>query len=139
MPPQPPISLTIDVHNEILQQIPKEHIEAVVDEAIQIWRSHPDGHGTMFVINPRRNAVVLDKQANRGALIPVELIYPAIEDAMKSKVQTWLEAPPTRFLVFQIAGSWFEPHHTGAQRSKVLEPPFMRTNMTYDAGPRPEE
>jgi hypothetical protein len=137
--PQQVISLAVEVHIQVFRQLPMEHIEAVVDEAIQIWRSHPDGHGTTVLISPRRIAVVLDKQANRGALVPVELIYPAIEDATKSKVQTWLEAPPTRFLVVQIAGSWFLFHQTETQRSKFQEPPFMRTNMTYDAGPRPEE
>ena len=116
-----------------------EHIEAVVDEAIEIWRSHQDGHGTMVVINPRRIAVILDKQAIRGAVVPVELIYPAIDDATRTKVQSWLKAPSTRFHVVQIAGSWFLPHQTEAQRSKVVEPNFLRTNMTYDTGPPPRE
>jgi nitrogen regulatory protein PII len=136
-PPQQPISLTIEVRNEILRKIPKEHIEAIVDEAIEIWRSQQHGHGTIFVINPRRIAVVLDKQANRGAVVPVELIYPAIEDATRTKVQSWLEAPPTRFLVVQIAGSWFLFHQTEAQRSKIVDPPFLGSNMTYDTEPPP--
>jgi hypothetical protein len=105
MPPQQPIPLTIEVRTEILKQIPKEHLEAVVDEAIEIWRSHQDAHGTMFVISPRRIAVILDKQANRGAVVPIELIYPGIEDAIKTKVQTWLKAPSTRFLVVHVVGS----------------------------------
>jgi hypothetical protein len=105
MPPQQPIPLTIEVRTEILKQIPKEHLEAVVDEAIEIWRSHQDAHGTMFVISPRRIAVILDKQTNRGAVVPIELIYPGIEDAIKTKVQTWLKAPSTRFLVVHVVGS----------------------------------
>ena len=137
--PQQVISLAIEVHNQVLRQLPMEHIEAVVDEAIEIWRSHQDGHGTMVVISPRRIAVILDKQANRGAVVPVELIYPGIEDATKTKVQTWLEAPPTRFLVVQIAGSWFVLQQTETQKSKVVDPPFLRTNMNYDTGPRPTE
>ena len=82
--PQQVISLAVEVHIQVFRQLPMEHIEAVVDEAIEIWRSHQDGHGTMVVISPRRIAVVLDKQANRGAVVPVELIYPAIEDATKT-------------------------------------------------------
>ncbi len=137
--PQQVISLSVEVHIQIFRQLPMEHIEAVVDEAIEIWRSQKDGHGTMVVISPRRIAVVLDKPANRGAVVPVELIYPAIVEAAKSSVQSWLEAPPNRFLVVQIAGSWFAFHQTETQKSKVVEPPFLRSNMNYDTGPRPTE
>lgn len=139
IPSQQPISLNIEVRTEVLKQIPREHIEAVVDEAIAIWRSQQDGNGTMVVINPRRIAVVLDRPANRGAVIPIELIYPAIDDATKSNVQAWLEAPPTRFLVVPIAGSWFGFHETETQKSEVVEPPFRHSNMNYDTGPRPTE
>jgi hypothetical protein len=139
MPPQQPIPLTIEVRAEILKQISKEHVEAVVDEAIEIWRSQQDVHGTMFVISPRRIAVILDKQANRGAVVAIELIYPGIEDAIKTKVQTWLKAPSNRFLVVQIAGSWFLFHQTETQRGKVVDPSFLRSNMNYDTGPRPTE
>jgi hypothetical protein len=139
MTPQQPLSLAVEVHIQVFRQLPMKHIEAVVDEAIEIWRSHQDGHGTIFVINPRRIAVILDKQANRGAVVPVELIYPGIEDAAKTRVQTWLEAPPTRFLVVQIVESSSVIQQTETQRSKVVEPPFLSTNMTYDTGPRPKE
>jgi hypothetical protein len=135
MPPQQPISLTIEVRDEIFRQLPMEHIEAVVDEAIEIWRSHQDGHGTMFVITPRRIAVILDKQANRGAVVPVELIYAGIDDAAKTRVQTWLEAPPTRFLVVQIVEISFLVQHTENQRGRAVDPPFLGSNMIHDTGP----
>jgi hypothetical protein len=67
------------------------------------------------------------------------LIYPANDDATRVRVVTWLEAPPTRFLVVQIAGSWFLPHQTETQASKVVEPNLLSTNMTYDTGPPPTE
>jgi hypothetical protein len=139
MPPQQVISLTVEVHSQILQQLPMEHIEAVVDEAIEILRSNQDGHGTIFVISLRRIAVILDKQANRRALIPVELIYPAIDATTKLKVQSWLEAPPTRFLVIPIVGSWFGFYESETQSHKVVEPPFRHSKMDYDTGPQPTE
>ena len=138
-PPQQPSSLTIEVRNEILRQHSKEHIEGVVEEAMQIWRSYPDGQSTTVVINRRRIAVILDKQANRGAVVPVALIYPAIDDATKSKVQTWLEAPPTRIHVIQIDGSWFVGQRTETQKSSIVDPLGQRTNMTYDTEPPPTE
>ena len=137
--PKQPIALTVQVSNQVFQQVPKEHIEAVVDEAIQIWRSHQDWHGTLVVINPQGIAVILEKQVNRGAVLPVELVYPALEDATRKTVQTWLEAPPTRRHVILIDGSWFMPQKTESRRSKVVEPSILSTNMTYDTGPRPKE
>jgi hypothetical protein len=132
-PPQQPFSLAIKLHNQIRQQLPKEHIEAIVDEAMQIWRSHQDGFGTIVVITPRRIAVILDKQANRGAVVPLDFIYPTIEDAARARIHTWLEAPSTRLHVIQIPGSWFKPYKNEIQ-SKVVEPSFIPTNMTYDPG-----
>jgi len=136
--PKQPISLTVQVSNQVLQQVPKEHIEAVVDEAMQIWRSHQDCHGTVVVINPQGIAVILEKQINRGAVLPVELVYPALEETTRRRVQTWLEAPPTRRHVILIDGSWFMPQKTESARDKIREPDSRHTNITYDAGSRPQ-
>jgi hypothetical protein len=135
-PPQQPFAM--ELHNQIRQHLPKEHIEAIVDEAIQIWRSHQDAYGTMVVITPRRIAVILDKQANRGAVVPLDFIYPTIEDAARARIHTWLEAPSTRLHAIQIPGSWFLPHKNETQ-SKVVEPSLVPTNMTYDPGSPPEK
>jgi hypothetical protein len=135
-PPQRPDSLTIEVSNQILLQLPKEHVEAVIDEAMQVWRSQEDRHGTLVVVNSRRMAVILDRQANRGAVLPVEMIYPRIDDSTRAGVQAWLEAPTARRLEFQIAGSWFMPQRVESRKSEVKEPAFLHTNMTYDAPPK---
>jgi len=137
--PKQPISLTVQVSQQVFQQVPKEHIEAVVDEAIQIWRSHQDWHGTLVVINPQGIAVILEKQVNRGTVFPVELVYPALEDATRKQVQTWLQAPPTRRHVILIDGSWFMPQQTESRRSKVVDATYLRTNMTYNTGTGPSD
>lgn len=61
---------------------------------------------TLVVINPRRVAVVFDKLARRGAVIPVDLIEQVVEGTMKSKLQAWLAAPASPFYVMHIAGIW---------------------------------
>ena len=76
-PPQT-FSLGVEIHAQVFKQFPMEHIEAIIDEAIQIWRSNQDGHGTMLVISPRLIAVILDRHAHRGAVVPVELIIPLL-------------------------------------------------------------
>jgi hypothetical protein len=98
------------VHNQILHQVSKEYIEAVVEDAIGIWRIYQDRLDTLVAINPRRIAVILDKQANRGAVLPVQLIEQVMDGSMRTGLQTWLESPPARFFVTHLSGSWFARH-----------------------------
>jgi hypothetical protein len=105
----------------------------------QIWRESPNRGDTLVAINPRRIAVILDKQANRGAVLPVQFIEQVLDDSMRTKLQTWLGSPQSRFYVMHLPGSWFVSREIEARRSKSVEPTFVRTNMTYDPGPRPKE
>ena len=52
------------------------------------------------------------------------------ERELNAKAEAFLMELSTRFLA---AYGWVE------SRSKVVEPISMRTNMTYDTGPRPQE
>jgi len=100
-------TMPIEVHADVAKSFPKEYIEAVITDAMKILPSYQHRDDTLVVINPRRVAVVLDKQARRGAVIPVDLIEQVVEGPMKTKLQAWLAAPATPFYVMHIAGSWF--------------------------------
>jgi hypothetical protein len=135
--PQPPRPApSREVAEAIRQQFPGEYLEAVFEEATQIWRSHQDGDFTTIVITPRRVAVILDKLPNRGVVVPVEAIYARIDAAVKARIETWLAAPTTRFHVIQVPGSWFFPYVHGT-RIPIADVNVRSTNMTYDTGPRP--
>lgn len=138
-PAQQPSSLAFEVHEQVFKQLPKEHIEAVLDEALKICRPHQEWRGTLVVINPGRIAVVLDKQANRGAVLPIEFVYPALEEPTRKKVQTWLEAPATRRHVVLIDGSWFLARKTEPPKKTTWDSTSQSTNMTYDIGPEPRD
>ena len=100
-------TISIEVHGQIAQKFSKEYIEAVVDDALKILPSYRDRQDTLVVINPRRVAVLLDKQAHRGAVLPLDLVVQVIDEAMKVKLEKWLSDPPAPFYVMHIAGSWF--------------------------------
>ena len=138
-PQQQPTSMTIEVHGLVIGQVSKEHIEAVVGEVMQIWRENPNRGDTLVAINPRRIAVILDEQANRGAVLPVQFVEQVLDGSMRTKLQTWLESPQSRFYVMHLPGSWFVSREIEGRRIKPVEPTFMRTNMTYDPGPRPNQ
>jgi hypothetical protein len=100
-------TISIEVHAQIAQQFSKEYIEAVVDDALKILPSYKDRKDTLVIINPRRVAVPLDKQARRGAVLPLDLVEQVIDGAMKAKLEKWLSDPPAPFYVMHIAGNWF--------------------------------
>ncbi len=101
--------MSIEVHGLIAKTTSKEYVEAVVADALKILPSYLHRNDTLVVVNARRIAVILDKQAHRGAVIPVDLIEQVISGPMNERLQTYLAAPTQMFYVLHIAGSWFLP------------------------------
>jgi hypothetical protein len=101
--------MSIDVHGLIAKSFSKEYVEAVVTDALHILPSYKDRPDSLVVINARKLAVILDKQAHRGAVIPVDFIEQVIEEPMKSRLQAYLASPTQVYYVMHIAGSWFAP------------------------------
>jgi hypothetical protein len=62
--------IPIEVHGLIAKSFSKEYVEAVVTDALHILPSYQARPDSLVVINARRVAVILDKQAQRGAVIP---------------------------------------------------------------------
>jgi hypothetical protein len=106
-PPEQSTSMTIEVHGAVAEHFPKEYVEAVIGDAVQISLAYKDRPDTLVVVNPRRIAAILDRTAHRGAVVPVDLIAQVIEGSMKTRLQTWLAVPASRFYVMHIAGSFF--------------------------------
>lgn len=103
----PDSTMPFEVHADLAKSFAKEYVEAVITDAVKILPSYKHRQDTLVVINQRRIAVILDKMARRGAVIPVEFIEQVIEGPMKTKLQAWLANPPAPFYVMHIAGSWF--------------------------------
>jgi hypothetical protein len=103
-----PAAFSIEVHKGAADRFPKEYIEAVISDAMLILPAYKHRQDTLVVINTRRLAVILDKQASRGVMIPVELIEQVIEGPKLDQLEHWLAAPKSRFYVMHITGSWFE-------------------------------
>ncbi|HKI16506.1 MAG TPA: hypothetical protein VKA15_01430 [Isosphaeraceae bacterium] len=138
-PANRPSPLTIEVSESVLQKLPKEYIEAVVDEAIQVWHSQPDRQVSLAVVNARQIVVIVDGQASRGAVLPVEGVLDALDDEQRGRVRTWLGSLPTRLHVIEITGSWFARRDDIWKRGRIAERSVVRTNMTYDSGERPPD
>ncbi len=104
-----PVEFGVDVHGQVAAIHSKEYVEAVITDALRILPSYEDRRDTLVAVNRRRLAVILDKQRNRGAVIPVDFIEQVIKGGMKDRLLAWLAAPSAPFYVMHIAGSWFAP------------------------------
>ena len=103
----PESTMPVEVHADVAKLFAKEYVEAVITDAMKILPSYQHRQDSLVVINPRQLAVIIDKQARRGAVIPVEMIEQVVDGPMKSKLHAWLAAPTSPFYVMHIAGSWF--------------------------------
>jgi len=101
--------LAIDVHGLIAKSFSKEYVEAVLTDAMHILPSYKDRQDSLVVINARRVAVILDKQAQRGAVIPADFIEQVVSGPMKERLQAYLASPTQVYYVMHIPGSWFAP------------------------------
>ena len=75
---------------------------------VEVFSELEDYRGVMFAISPRRVAVIVDGQSFRVIVIPFEFVEEAADCSTKSKLETWLAAPRSRFYLMHIAGSRFE-------------------------------
>lgn len=125
---------TIEVSGHVLGMLPKEHVEAVIDEAMGVWNEEPDRLGSLVVVNARRIAVVLDGQVRKGAVVPIEEIGQKLDDRTMEDLRRWFESPRTRLFAIPVTYAWFDRQAYDAAKPKVVEPSFVRTNMVYDRG-----
>src|SRR4051812_14974213 len=109
--------MTVDVHGLIAGSFSREYVEAVVTDALKILPSYKDRRDSLVVVNARRVAVILDKQAQRGLVIPVDLTEQVVSGPMKDRLQAYLASPTQAYYVMHIAGSWFSPE-AGANDKK---------------------
>jgi hypothetical protein len=102
--------MSIEVHGLVAKSTSREYIEAVLADALKVLPSYAHRQDTLVVVNARRIAAILDKQAHRGAVIPVDLIEQAVSGTMKARLQAYLASPTQMLYVMYIAGSWFLPN-----------------------------
>jgi hypothetical protein len=68
--------------------------------------SYQHRQDSLGVINARKPAVILDKQAHRGAVIPVDFIERVASGPTKERLREYLASPTQVYYVMHIAGSW---------------------------------
>lgn len=98
-----PQSFSIEIHELIARQFSHEYLEALIDDALKILPTQQ--HRTeeaLIVVNPRRLAVILNKQGGSGAVIPVEVLEQSVSGPTKAKLQAWLRSPDSAFYLMHM-------------------------------------
>ncbi len=102
-PPMP-----TEVHGLVAKDFSKEYIYEIVQDALTILPKYMDRKGCLVVVNSRKIAVILDKEAWRTAVIPADLLLQVAEGPMKTRLQTYLDGPPQAYYhVMHMAGGYF--------------------------------
>jgi len=104
-----PVEFGFDIHGQITAAYSREYIEAVLADALRILSRQNASTEALVVINPRRVAVTLDNQTNRGKVIPAAFIEQAVEGITKERLQAWLRKPTTPFFVMQMESAGSSP------------------------------
>jgi len=104
-----PVEFGIDIHEKISAIHSREYIEAVIEDALRILSRQNASTEALIVVNPRRVAVTLDNQTNRGKVIPAAFIEQAVEGITKERLQAWLRSPSTPFFIMQMERNWTSP------------------------------
>ena len=81
----------------------------MVAGALEVLPAYPDRSDSLIVINARRVAVILDKQAHRGAVFTVDFIEQVVAGPMKERLQAFPASPTQVYYIMHLAGGWFTP------------------------------
>lgn len=114
--------MSFEVHGLIAKSFSREYVEAVVADALKILPAYKDRLDSLVVVNARRVAVILDKQAQRGLVIPVDFIEQTVSGPIKDRLQAYLASPTQAYYVMHIAGSWFLPGGGISDRREAAPP-----------------
>jgi hypothetical protein len=127
-----PLPWTIQVSGHILTKLPKEHVEAIIDEAMGVWNEQQARQSSLMVVNARRIVVILDGLARRGAVVPVDDIEHDLDDQMRQALYRWFQSPRTRLIAIPVPYGWSARQASMPAKPRVVETSFVRTNMVYD-------
>ena len=92
--------LQIQVRDSVLTAMPKEHLEALLQFAYDVFFQRPN-EPLLAVVNRRGVAVVIDRTSERLHILPAKEM--TADERTHRAVQAWLAAPDSAHFVIQFA------------------------------------
>jgi hypothetical protein len=93
---------TAKIHDQLVDRLPAEHIEALLHDACQILLEHPDAR-TLAVISRGGNAVLFNRPDGCCYVLPLGELKNVDTDAA-AQIREWQSRPEGNFFVMELAG-----------------------------------
>ncbi|MGE0533445.1 MAG: hypothetical protein AB7O68_00620 [Pirellulales bacterium] len=90
----------LKVRHSLLGSLPKEHLEALLQEAYRIFFERSEVP-VLTVVNRRGIAVLMDRAAEEAHVLPLEEL--GIDDTPKEAIRRWLAAPTSKYSLIESA------------------------------------
>lgn len=104
--PAPPTErkrLPVKVHHQLIEQMPPEHMEALLHYAYDIFFQHAGGPGVLAVVSRGGNVVVFDRDAEKCFVLPLEEMQNLPADA-RTKIKRWQSEAGSAYFAIELGG-----------------------------------
>lgn len=94
--------MPVKIHYQLVDRMPTEHLEALLQHAYEIFFDHEDsGAGALAVISRSGNAVVFDRASQQCFALPVSELGNLAEDA-RLRIEQWRTEAETNYFVMEL-------------------------------------
>jgi hypothetical protein len=93
----------VSIHQQLIDRMPPEHIEALLHYAHGVFSQHEAGSGVLAVVSRGGNVVLFDRAAEKCFVLPLSELRNVPAGAME-KIRQWQSEPSTTYFVMELGG-----------------------------------
>jgi hypothetical protein len=98
-----PRKMAVKVHHQLIDQMPAEHMEALLHYAYDIFFRHEVGTGVLAVVSRGGNVVLFDHHRERCFALPLSEMQNLPADAL-TRIKQWQSQPGTAYFAIELGG-----------------------------------
>jgi hypothetical protein len=95
--------MPVKIHHRLIDQMPPEHMEALLHYAYGIFFQHEAGSGVLAVVSRGGNVVLFDRSQEKCYVLPLSELRNVPDDAL-AKLQQWQSEPSTAYFAMELGG-----------------------------------
>ncbi len=102
---EPPVArkMPVKIHHRLIDQMPAEHMEALLHYAYDIFFQHEAAPGVLAVVSRGGNVVLFDRTRETCYVLPLSELRNVPADALK-KLKQWQLEPSTAYFAIELGG-----------------------------------
>jgi hypothetical protein len=95
--------LPVKIHHRLVDQMPAEHMEALLHYAYDTFFQHPGKPGVLAVVSRGGNVVLFDRTAEKCYVLPLSELQNLPAEAHE-KIKRWQAAAGTAYFAIELGG-----------------------------------